>query len=301
MAALVLGCLPFDNIGVPVLANDDDTGSLFSNIIKYRLLDGVLDLEPFNWSELILGQVSGATTPDPRPKNATAPTVPGGFASLEGTYNDSGYGNWLFCLFAPSHQSSDACKGLVANASTVLPGTIDPTVPTLLAPSSSIWLSYLKLEHFDGNMFNVTGLLSYPTLNDTKQPFWTRVLNAPGYQAEFLFSNGKIGVGFSGGFWGAGPGVPDPHGGSGLGNLAQLKAFGTSGRDGTTIGYVSKMQGAGLETRGHGILTGVAGGMKGVRAARTTGLGAESLDAARLSVLSDTLRDRYEVWIDKIA
>ncbi|KAF9265205.1 beta-lactamase/transpeptidase-like protein [Marasmius fiardii PR-910] len=212
-----LARLPFDNVGVAVLTNDDDTGPIFNNIIKYRLLDGALGLEPYNWTDIILGELS--STPDgatesQSPNNASDPTIPGGYASLEGTYSNPGYGNWTFCFFDPSHnhQPSDACKDLVANASTILPGGINSTIPTFVSPSDSIWFNYLKFEHSDGNVFNITGLFSYPTLNDPNQPFWTRVLSAPGLTAEFGSENGTIGVGLSGGVWGAGLDVPDPQG-----------------------------------------------------------------------------------------
>ncbi|KAK7054310.1 hypothetical protein VNI00_003503 [Paramarasmius palmivorus] len=44
--------LPFDNIGVAVLTNDDDLGPIFNDIIKYRLIDEALGLEPFDWDTL---------------------------------------------------------------------------------------------------------------------------------------------------------------------------------------------------------------------------------------------------------
>ena len=37
----------------------------------------------------------------------------------------------------------------------------NPNVPTLIAPVPAIWFDYVKLEHFDGNVFKVSGLLSY--------------------------------------------------------------------------------------------------------------------------------------------
>ncbi|KAF9255424.1 beta-lactamase/transpeptidase-like protein [Marasmius fiardii PR-910] len=213
----LLSRLPFDNIGVAVLTNDDDTGAIFNNIIKYRLLDEALGLEPYNWTEIILNQLL-STPGDPTEFQSTSSTsdstIPGGYASLEGTYSNLGYGNWTFCLFDPSqdHQPSDACKDLVANAGTILPGGINSTIPTLVASIDSIWFNYLKLEHVDGNVFSVTRLFSYPTLNDPNQPFWTQVLDSPVYKAEFAFEDGTIGVGFSGGMWGAPVGVPDPQG-----------------------------------------------------------------------------------------
>ncbi|KAL0567548.1 hypothetical protein V5O48_014444 [Marasmius crinis-equi] len=205
--------LPFENIGVAVLTNDDDTGPTISQIIKFRLLDQALGLTPFDWNALFsqAANASADVPSTPRPGNASDPSIPGGFPSLEGTYSDPGYESWSFCLFAPSHQPSEACQDLTTNTSTTLPGAINPNVPTLLAFANSIWFDYIRLEHFDGNVFNVTGLLSYST-NDTTEPFWTKVVSAPGLQAEFGLDDGALGVGFTGGLWGAGDGVPDPSG-----------------------------------------------------------------------------------------
>ncbi|KAJ8081130.1 hypothetical protein PM082_017972 [Marasmius tenuissimus] len=205
--------LPFDNIGVAVLTNDDDTGVVFDRVIQYRLMDEALGLEPFDWetpASEILAQVSGST-PTPRPGNSSSPSIPGGFASIEGTYNNPGYGNWSFCLFEPGNQPSEACKSFATNLSAILPGGIDPEVPTLVAPVNSIWFDYVQLQHFDGNVFNVTFLSSYPTVNDPNQPFWTSFIRAP-YQAEVGSLDDTVGLGFSGGFWGAGAGAPEPRG-----------------------------------------------------------------------------------------
>ncbi|KAK1235671.1 hypothetical protein PQX77_001091 [Marasmius sp. AFHP31] len=205
--------LPFDNIGIAVLTNDEDTGVAFDIVIQYRLMDEALGLEPFDWetpaSEL-LTSIFGSI-PTARPDNSSDPSVPGGFASLEGTYNHPGYGDWSFCLFEPAKQPSEACKDFAANLSTTIPGGIDPEIPTLVAPVTSIWFDYVQLQHFDGNVFNVTFLSSYPTLNDTDQPFWTFVQRVP-FLAEVGSSGDTVGLGFSGGFWGAGPGVPEPQG-----------------------------------------------------------------------------------------
>ncbi|EEB94629.1 hypothetical protein MPER_06525 [Moniliophthora perniciosa FA553] len=44
--------LPFDNIGVAVLTNDDDIGPIIREIIKYRLIDEALGLEPYDWDTM---------------------------------------------------------------------------------------------------------------------------------------------------------------------------------------------------------------------------------------------------------
>jgi hypothetical protein len=41
--------LPWDDVGFAVLTNDNELGFTISQIVKYRLLDEVLALEPIDW------------------------------------------------------------------------------------------------------------------------------------------------------------------------------------------------------------------------------------------------------------
>jgi len=114
----------------------------------------------FSTSEASVATFNSVATGS-RPENASSPSVPGGFASIEGNYNHPGYGNWFFCSFEPDKQPSAACKDFAGNLSVVLPGAVSPTIPTLIAPVDSVLFNYVRLEHFDGNVFNVTFLRSY--------------------------------------------------------------------------------------------------------------------------------------------
>lgn len=40
---------PFENFGVAVLTNDDAYGDQFMEVIKWRLIDALLGLEPIDW------------------------------------------------------------------------------------------------------------------------------------------------------------------------------------------------------------------------------------------------------------
>jgi hypothetical protein len=42
--------LPFDNVGVAVLTNDNLYGPYIMEIIRWRLLDEAIGLEPVDWS-----------------------------------------------------------------------------------------------------------------------------------------------------------------------------------------------------------------------------------------------------------
>ncbi|KAK7054311.1 hypothetical protein VNI00_003504 [Paramarasmius palmivorus] len=206
--------LPFDNIGVAVLTNDDDFGLVFNDIIKYRLIDEALGLEPYDWNAVtFLGLGSAPHTNSPQLSNVSAPTFE--FAELAGTYNNPGYGNWTFCIIAPNEEPPASCRELVTNATILLPGAINSSVPTLLARPNAVSFEYLRLTHHDGNKFDIAGIFSYPTDNP-EQPFWARVLTVSGLVAEFANADDGIGIGLAtnGGFWGAGSNVPDPTGDS---------------------------------------------------------------------------------------
>jgi hypothetical protein len=42
--------IPSDNLGVAILSNDAISGGLIMQIIRYRLLDEALGLEPIDWN-----------------------------------------------------------------------------------------------------------------------------------------------------------------------------------------------------------------------------------------------------------
>ncbi|KAI3621302.1 beta-lactamase class penicillin binding protein [Moniliophthora roreri] len=207
----IVARLPFDNIGVAVLTNDDDIGPIIREIIKYRLIDEALGLEPYDWDSIIKN-ASGLAVPtdnSSRPTNASDPSID--FTNLAGTYNNPGYGNFTFCLI--SEEPTESCRELVANTSTLLPGAINTTVPTLLAKTDAVFAEYVALTHSDGNKFDIAAMLSFPT-NNPEQPFWAKVLTVPGFVVEFAATDDSIGMAVNGGFWGAGTGVPDPTGDS---------------------------------------------------------------------------------------
>ncbi|ESK87475.1 hypothetical protein Moror_11580 [Moniliophthora roreri MCA 2997] len=138
-----------------------------------------------------------------RPTNASDPSID--FTSLAGTYNNPGYGNFTFCLV--NLEPTESCRELVANASTLLPGAINPTVPTLLAKADAVFAEYVALTHSDGNKFDFATMYSFST-NNSEQPFWAKVLTVPDFVAEFAATDNGIGMAMNGGFWGAGAGDP---------------------------------------------------------------------------------------------
>ncbi|KAF9496817.1 hypothetical protein BDN71DRAFT_1505490 [Pleurotus eryngii] len=99
--------------------------------IKYRISDGALGLTPID-SKTINIRYFAATIQ--RPKNATLP--PNGVECLAGLYEDPAYGRVELCLASANATTvniSDTCRALTSYIIVVLPGVVDPTIPTLLA------------------------------------------------------------------------------------------------------------------------------------------------------------------------
>lgn len=165
-----------------VLTNDDDVGPLFMEIIKFRLIDVALGLEKIDWSarfgihvfafclyflknhtHRLKALISSSSSPPPPPEhpaNASLPQVK--YESLVGKYNNAGYGSFELCLvFPPNPNASKACKDLAACAPTILPGILDPNIPTFLSEWNATAISHASLTHLNGNIFNVRGLNSY--------------------------------------------------------------------------------------------------------------------------------------------
>ncbi|KAJ7290482.1 beta-lactamase/transpeptidase-like protein [Mycena rebaudengoi] len=166
-------------LGVAVLSNDDSLGTLIMESVKYRILDSFFRLEPIDWTarQIIIASyvtflINGfryraaveeardsVPPPSPPPKDAEPPSAP--FASLAGTYKDLGYGTVDFCLFTlNTTTNSESCDRLAAEVPTILPGVIDPDVPTLITKWDTGATNYALLTHYSGNLFNVTGLFS---------------------------------------------------------------------------------------------------------------------------------------------
>ncbi|KAI5886361.1 beta-lactamase/transpeptidase-like protein [Schizophyllum commune H4-8] len=195
---------PNEKFGLAVLVNDDTYGTQMHEVIKWRIVDAHLGLQPIDWSGRAKSRLLKAREEKPkllpRPENATLPS------GLDGRYDNPGYGRFLFCsmgakdavslqqedtqtnfagnnaqallqdrrpkdaLVSASIEASD-CSKLRESADVLLPGVIDPSVPTLLARWDRVWSTHIKLAHYDGGIFNVTILDSVPTGN-ASEPFW---------------------------------------------------------------------------------------------------------------------------------
>ncbi|KAL0069306.1 hypothetical protein AAF712_003671 [Marasmius tenuissimus] len=207
--------LPDSKLGVAVFSNDDDHGSSFIEVIKYRIIDAALRLPAIDWNTRYKDTVQKAfddfqSRLVPRPSNPTPPPVP--YESLSGIYSNAGYGRLELCLLGGSKQSG-TCQQVIDELSTVLPGAVDSTIPTLIAKWDRFRSTHVKLEHFGGPLFNLTALESRP-IDDresdesyrTAYPLFGNVV-----AAQYVVNDGEdvVGLGIFGGLWGASPLVRD--------------------------------------------------------------------------------------------
>ncbi|KAJ6529154.1 beta-lactamase/transpeptidase-like protein, partial [Mycena vulgaris] len=140
---------PGQNLGIAVLSNEEELGTLIAESVKYRIIDAALQLDPIDWPARYLRLTSyrdpGTETtrryhtkltetvpppPVPRADNAAPPSV--AYAALAGTYAHPAYGTLDLCLFADARPTS-ACAGFAAEVAQTPPGVLDPRMPTLLA------------------------------------------------------------------------------------------------------------------------------------------------------------------------
>jgi hypothetical protein len=209
--------LPDDNIGVSVLSNDNEHGMQIGEVIKNYIYDRALGLEPIDWNaryKAIKSVPPEAATA--RPSSPKAPALD--FSALAGKYFNPGYGTLDFCQVTPAPKNaSAACQALASNLTTILPGGIDTSIPTLLAQYDSPWFSHMRLQHFNGNVFNISLISSTPTTGNSTDKFWTYNPRPNGSDqvavGEFDISGNKVGLGMTGVWQGIlGSGIPPTSG-----------------------------------------------------------------------------------------
>ncbi|KAJ7450791.1 beta-lactamase/transpeptidase-like protein [Mycena latifolia] len=209
--------IPDRGFGVAILSNDESFGTQIVESIKFRVIDEALELEPIDWTarfkSLITDGFNGRTVPTPRSPSATLPSSP--FETLAGTYRDAGYGSIDLCYISPESEgtssASESCRQLLEEIPTILPDALDPKIPTFLVRWDAFGITHVAFTHFESNVFNVTGLGSFPTRNATDKPYWVTTESDPSLVAEFAYDAGVLGVSLRG-LWGAGSGVQSPSG-----------------------------------------------------------------------------------------
>ncbi|KAL0946348.1 hypothetical protein HGRIS_012583 [Hohenbuehelia grisea] len=157
--------LPFDNLGVAVLTNDLHYGAYYMQVIKHRIIDHALNLPRWDYNTILKDQINKQTPPlgTPRPSDPSLPER--SVSSLAGVYENLGYGRIELCEVpkptSAATKQSNTCRDLIKELPVRLPGVINPKIPTLVASWDRFWLHYIQLEHFDGNVFNLTTWKSF--------------------------------------------------------------------------------------------------------------------------------------------
>ncbi|KAH8830030.1 beta-lactamase/transpeptidase-like protein, partial [Flagelloscypha sp. PMI_526] len=149
---------PSDGFGIAVFTNDGTyIGENIRHTINYNIVDRVLEMEPIDWNSRMKASASRRflrrLSPTPRPSGSLLLQAP---AELEGTYRNPSYGTVQLCLVPTT--SSSACKLLVSSLDSVLPGAFSDshTVPTLVFVHDGHWASHVRMQHFQGDIWNAT-------------------------------------------------------------------------------------------------------------------------------------------------
>lgn len=160
------------------------------------------------YQSAINASVLSTSPPSPRPSNASTPDL----SLVPGIYHDPAYQTIELCFVsAPPSAESDACAAVRAAAPTILPGAINASIPTLLAHVNRLFTSHLRLQHFDGNVWNVTEFTSQASLQGGD--YYANGAYGASADSVAEFDDVDGGFGITGGFWGAGEGVRDPQAG----------------------------------------------------------------------------------------
>ncbi|KAF9022866.1 beta-lactamase/transpeptidase-like protein [Hymenopellis radicata] len=196
----VISRFPADNFGVAVFSNDETFGPLIMQIVKYQIMDRFLGLEHTDWNNTYY-QLAAAIMASMASKtslpNASSASV--AYEDLAGSYTNEGYGYLDLCFVS----DSSACTDILET----LPTAIGDQ-PMLIAKWDKLWTSHLRLQHYDGDVWNVSLLNSLDIVdsagNSTGQYRFADTSRYNAMTAEFAFDEGGAvsGFGMSGGFWG---------------------------------------------------------------------------------------------------
>ncbi|KAK4687896.1 hypothetical protein P7C73_g2232, partial [Tremellales sp. Uapishka_1] len=180
------------------MVNDDEYGSLFHEIIEYRLLDHLLGLEPIDWEQRLAAPILS-----PHKRHADLPKHPSppkpGFDQVPGTYTQAAYGSFTLESFDAASSSPE----LTAFYARLLeqPG-LNLTGPIFVGKLHKTFATHIALTHFDGNLYNRTTVSIY-TSPQSGSPVVT--------EADLGSVVVDEGVGMFSNWFGAGAAVPILH------------------------------------------------------------------------------------------
>ncbi|KAH8826459.1 beta-lactamase/transpeptidase-like protein [Flagelloscypha sp. PMI_526] len=208
-----MATLPGRQLAITVLTNGHN-GNGLEQVIKFRLIDAFLGVEPADWTSIYLqvaqeAAAAGAQAPVP-PSNPTPPYA--SFKKLEGKYSDPAYGTVELCYVPPNSSvttTSKSCQKTLARTDPAVLTTPDHkfVIGRENVPVDTHWI----LSHWDGNLFNLTDAFFSPNLKSGahNSEYWF-LGGFPSGVVEFDVKAGGFGI--SGGFWQGGLLAAEPNG-----------------------------------------------------------------------------------------
>ncbi|KAF9524480.1 beta-lactamase/transpeptidase-like protein [Crepidotus variabilis] len=238
--------LPEDNLGVISMSNDDVGGPLMESV-KWRIIDDALGLQKIDWNsryeKVWNDYLEKARKHTPRPKNPEVSRST--LVSLTShTFGHPTYGTLKPC-FVPGSvlpfpentlmlPEQPHCTDFLSLPPTQrLLADTNLTSPTFLIPFDVGFATHLLLKHFDGNIFNLTAVLTnWAAREEYKRKHGSiQQLSSQGlgqgrdrgdlvlrwletFEAEWIDKGeNEQGLAFRGGFWGKeGPDARSPEG-----------------------------------------------------------------------------------------
>lgn len=190
--------VPNSNLGVMLVMNDaGPPGTDLLSPVVYAILDDVLGLDPIDWEDRLVTErlktalqwVELPDTPRDPPKDE----------SITGEYFNEGYGAFaLTRVYLPNStlfRTLDEGDAMFSTLEAGPRGPLNLTGPIYVAPFQKTFLSYIAFTHFDGNLFNWTGVLIYPKIDDDGYAGMTMGVGSAVVVPE-------KGLGMFGNFWG---------------------------------------------------------------------------------------------------
>lgn len=153
-ATAQISFMPLQGIAVVTLISADDKSSSASGPLLYKIID---DLFTTNSSTAVGRELSAAPWRTTSSDLLDLKTPPSALESYAGTYNNSGYHSFTIC--APSTASQYCAEVLSAFATVDTHASVSGLAahpidtPQLFAAFPSVWGSYIRFAHIDGQRF----------------------------------------------------------------------------------------------------------------------------------------------------
>ncbi|TFK90155.1 beta-lactamase/transpeptidase-like protein [Polyporus arcularius HHB13444] len=180
--SILTGFVPEHDIGVVILANADEKATYLQAIVL-RVLNDVL-------GAVSVPLVSTSTSPDRRRTervvNVRSPSL--SMEAYTGAYRAPGYNQISLC--SPLSPSSD-CKNVLADfASLDSPSSANHS---LYSAFNSIWATHIRLQHFSGDVFNITFTALFPHgFGRNTSAFETAETSTSDGWVEFVVDEGRV-------------------------------------------------------------------------------------------------------------